>query len=124
MPDTPVSRYDEVCGLAVEILARLGETVERIGFDPRDVTLSPPNAAVYRLDRDPADGSLTLVGEWRDDRGIKQGELVFRADGSFFVEHDVALPHPQRRQWFVEAVNAWGRSGEIKAEARLLPMPE
>lgn len=124
MPDTPASRYDEVSALAVEILASLGETVARLGFDPRDVVLSPPGAAVYRLDRDPADGSHTLVGEWRDDRGIKQGELLFRADGSFFVEHDVVLPHPRRRQWFVEAVNAWGRAGEIRAEARLLPMPE
>lgn len=110
--------------MAVEIARRLREEVEKLGFGPSEVSLPTPEEAVFRLDRDPSDGSQSLVGEWRDDRGIKQGELLFHADGSFLVEQDVALPHPQRRQWFVEAVSAWGKAGQIKAEARLLPMPD
>ena len=102
----------------------LHQEVEKLGFDSLDVTLQAADEAVYRLDRDPSDGSHSLVGEWRDERGMKLGELLFHADGSFFVEQDVARPHPSRQQWFVEAVNAWGRAGEVKAEARLLPMPD
>ncbi len=30
--------------------------------------------------------------------------------------------HPRNGRLFVEAVNAWGRDGQIKAEPRLLPM--
>jgi hypothetical protein len=62
------------------------------------------------------------VGEWRDRKGQKQGNLVFHADGSFFVEYDVVRAHPRDARWFVEAVNAWGQGTDIRAEARLLPM--
>jgi hypothetical protein len=124
MPDSVSDRYDQVSALADEIVARLGEEVERIGFGPQDLALSPPGAAVYRLERDPSNGTDTLVGDWCDERGARQGQLIFRDDGSFFVEHDVVLAHPLRQHWFVEAVNAWGRAGAIKVEARLLPTPE
>ncbi len=122
--DEARTRYTEVAALAGKILASLHAEVEKLGFDPADIALQAADEALYRLDRDPSDGSHSLVGEWRDERGMKLGELLFHADGSFFVEQDVARPHPSSRQWFVEAVNAWGRAGEVKAEARLLPMPE
>lgn len=124
MSDPVGERYAEVATIVSQIAGRLAEEIERLGFDASDVTLPTPDEAIYRLDRDPSDGSQSLVGVWRDERGMKQGELLFHADGTFFVEQDVALPHPSRRQWFVEAVNAWGKAGQIKAEARLLPMPE
>lgn len=124
MDESVAARYAQVAGVVGEIAQRLDDEVEKLGFDPVAVSLYPPEEAVYRLDRDPYSGAESLVGEWRDEHGIKLGELLFHADGSFFVEQDVARPHPSRRQWFVEAVNAWGRDGQIKAEARLLPMPE
>jgi hypothetical protein len=119
-----VQRYSELAGLAAGIGGRLVEEVGKLGFAVGEVSLQSPEEAVYRLERDPSNASLSLVGEWRDERGIKLGELLFHADGSFFVEQDVARPHPRRAQWFVEAVSAWGRGDTIKAEARLLPMPE
>lgn len=118
------TRYTEVAALAGKILDSLRAEVKHLGFDEADVMLQAADEALYRLDRDPSDGSYSLVGEWRDERGMKLGELLFHADGSFFVEQDVARPHPKRRQWFVEAVNAWGKDGQVKAEARLLPMPD
>ncbi len=124
MTDQVAERYARIAPVATAIADRLLEEVDKLGFDSGSVLLQSPDEAVYRLDRDPYNGTLSLVGEWRDERGIKQGELLFHADGSFFVEQDVARPHPKRRQWFVEAVNAWGSDGQIKAEARLLPMPE
>ena len=117
-------RLHAVEAFAGEILARLGEEVARLGFDPSEVVLQPAEAAVDRLEKDPASGQYSLVGDWLDKRGGKRGCLLFHADGSFFVEQDIVRPHPSRKRWFVEAVNAWGRSGNIKAEARLLPVPE
>lgn len=117
-------RYLQLASLAAEIVRSLHSEIEKLGFEPTNVTLHSPDEAVYRLERDPANGEDTLVGEWRDERGVRFGELLFHADGSFFVEHDVVKPHPSKKKWFVEAVNAWGRNGTIRAEARLLPLPE
>lgn len=122
--DATAVRYAEFAGLAGDIGQRLVGEIEKLGFAADTIALSAAQEAVYRLDRDPSDGSYSLVGEWRDERGIKFGELLFHADGSFFVEQDVARPHPLRPKWFVEAVSAWGREGQIKSEARLLPMPD
>jgi hypothetical protein len=124
MTEGAVQRYAELSGLAVAIGERLLEEVDKLGYPAGEVALQSPEDAVYRLDRDPSNATLSLIGEWRDRRGIKLGELRFHADGSFFVEQDVARPHPRRAQWFVEAVSAWGRDGTIRSEARLLPMPE
>lgn len=124
MDETVASRYAELESLVAEISECLLGEVEKLGFSTEEVMLQPPGDAVYRLQRDPADGSYSLVGEWRDQQGIKQGELLFHADGSFYVEQDVARPHPRRSRWFVEAVNAWGKDGKLKVESRLLPLPE
>lgn len=78
--------------------------------------------ANFKLSRDPASGGQTLVGIWRDNNGMKQGEILFHADGSFFAEYDVICNHPNDKRWFVEAVSAWGKDNDIRSEARLLPM--
>jgi hypothetical protein len=95
--------------------------LDRLGFPPGSVGVGDPSQALYHLDRDPASGTDSLVGEWRDPKGQRLGNLVFHADGTFFVEYDVVRAHPGDRRWFVEAVNAWGRDAEIRAEPRLLP---
>lgn len=117
-------RLAEVKGLAEQIDLRFKQEVQRLGFDQASVSLKSPDQADYYLEKDPASGEYTLVGDWLDKRGFKEGTLVFHSDGSFFVEQNVVQPHPQKRKWFVEAVNAWGKGDEIKAEARLLPMPK
>jgi hypothetical protein len=117
-------RYLKIRYHAEEIVRRLRHEVVQLGFDPTEIRITSPQQAKYRLERDPSNGAYGLVGDWLDDRGMKIGSLLFYPDGSFYVEHDVIKPHPTKRRWFVEAVNAWGKDAEIKAEARLLPQPE
>lgn len=117
-------RYAEIRSLAQRIGEHFQREMDKLGFDTERVSLKSFEDADYRLEKDPASGEFTLVGDWLDQRGFKQGTLVFHADGSFFVEQDVIQPHPGKPEWFVEAVNAWGRDDDIKAEARLLPMPD
>lgn len=120
--DLVQARLAEVAPLAAAICRSLRDQVLKLGFDPVDVPIGDPRAAAYRLERDPASGTDSLLGEWRDRHGQKVGNLVFHADGSFFVEHDVVRTHPGDAGQFVEAVNAWGRGELILAEPRLLPM--
>ena len=124
MCDAVTQRYQAVSGLLDLVMQQLYETLQNEGFDMDALMLSPPQEALYRLEKDPSNGEFSLVGDWIGEQGNKYGSLLFHADGSFFVEHDVIKPHPVKSRWFVEAVNAWGRGDNIKAESRLLPMPE
>ncbi len=118
------SRLHNIETLAARIHECLHAEVVKLGLDSDRVTLRPPVSASYRLERDPYSGEESLIGEWRDERGMKQGELLFHADGAFMVEQDIGQVHPSRPNRFIEAVTAWGRGDEIKSEARLLPMPQ
>jgi hypothetical protein len=124
MDESVAVRFYKIEQLADLVFDRLYREVVKLGFATDDVTLKRPQEAAYRLERDPASSEYSLVGDWLNERGMKLGTLLFHADGSFFVEQDVVRPHPTKQGWFVEAVNAWGRGEAIKAEARLLPMPE
>jgi hypothetical protein len=115
------ARFEQIATLAQGACRALADVVDRLGFPPGSVPIPDPAAARYRLDPDPASGEHSLMGEWRDSQGQKQGSLVFHADGSFFVEYDVVRAHPKDPRWFVEAVTAWGRDPEIRADPRLLP---
>ena len=64
---------------------------------------------------------MSLVGVWRDARGVHVGDLVVHADDSFYIEYEVGMPHPHQSGWLVDAIIAWGRDGIVKAEPRLLP---
>jgi hypothetical protein len=108
--------------LAETLCLALREEVRKLGFADEAITIPGLEAAEFRLHRDPALGTDSLVGEWRDPQGQRCGMLLFHADGSFFAEHDVVQLHPADPCWFVEAVNAWGRDGEVRAEPRLMPM--
>jgi len=111
------------CGPLVEALCgALGGEIAKLGFPPGSVCVGAADAAIYRLDSDPSDGTQSLCGEWRDARGQRLGMLVCHADGSCYAEHDVVRVHPRDGRWFVEAVHAWGRGGRICAEPRLMPM--
>jgi len=108
--------------MAREICRAMQEQVVQLGFAEGEVVIGDPGRASYRLSRDPASGEDSLLGEWRDARGQKLGELTFHFDGSYYAEYDVIRTHPGNERLFVEAVNAWGRDGRISAEPRMLPM--
>ena len=124
MDESVAVRFYKVEQLADRIFDRLYQEVIKLGFGRDDISLKRPHEACYRLERDPATCEYSLVGDWLSEQDMKLGTLLFHADGSFFVEQDVVRPHPKRNGWFVEAVNAWGKGDMIKAEARLLVMPE
>ncbi|MGD2118575.1 MAG: hypothetical protein PVG66_09460 [Chromatiales bacterium] len=117
-------RYAQVEPLAERIAQSLQREIDKLGFADYELELLPPADAIYRLEKDTASGEYSLIGDWLNDMGLKMGTLVFHADGSFFAEQDIVLRHPLKPRWFVEAVNAWGKGEEIKAEARLLALPE
>lgn len=71
---------------------------------------------------DPANGQAGYEGVWRNTLNERVGKLTVNSDGSFFAEYDLCVRHPRRPEWFIEAVTAWGRGDQVKAEARLLPM--
>ncbi len=123
MNDSALSqRLDQLTPMLVAVCHSLRDEVHRLGFPQSEVPIRDIAEALFRLENDTASGEACLIGEWRDDHGIKLGELIFHADGSFFAEHDVIREHPSRRGFFVEAVTAWGRDATIKSEPRLLPM--
>jgi hypothetical protein len=124
MDESVTVRFFKIEQLADKVFEQLCHEVSKLGFTSEDVPLKRPQEAAYRLERDPSTSEYSLVGDWLSEQGLKLGTLLFHADGSFFVEQDVVKPHPKRSGWFVEAVNAWGRGNDIRAEARLLPMPE
>jgi len=80
------------------------------------------DTASFSLSQDPADGGESLTGIWKDRHGHQTGSIIVHADTSFYVEFGLAVPHPHRSGWFIDAVTAWGRDGIIKAELRLLPV--
>lgn len=120
MDDALTQSVADTASLAHAICRAMQNEIEGLGLS--GVQVGDPGAALYRLSTDPASGQDSLLGVWRDQRGQKQGELTFHADGTFYAEYDVIRTHPANDCMFVEAVNAWGKDSEIKAEPRLLPM--
>jgi len=113
-------QVEAVRPIANALCERLRVEAAKLGFPTEGLSIGGPDTAVYRLERDPVSGSDSLLGEWLDERGYRIGMLLFHGDGSFFAEHDVVRQHPTDPRWFVEAVNAWGREGVIRAEPRLI----
>lgn len=69
---------------------------------------------------DPVSGLPGYEGIWRSSSNQRVGSLIFNSDGSYYAEYDLSVRHPRRPDWFVEAVTAWGRNGDVRSEARLL----
>jgi hypothetical protein len=124
MDESIAVRFYKIEELAHNIHQRLYEEIRKLGFPESEIFLKSPEEASYRLEKDPSNSEYSLVGDWLNEQGNRLGTLLFHADGSFFVEHDIVKPHPTRSEWFVEAVNAWGNSAVIKAEPRLLAAPK
>lgn len=118
MSDNLDQMLTELRPLGIQVLRELEREAGRLGAEGFYSPAWETGSASLR--RDPSDGSMALVMEWRDDKGYRCGELVVNADGSLYAECDVLRPHPTDSRWFVEAVIAWGRSGAIHSEPRLL----
>ena len=103
----------------------ISQYISKLGF-PAGVELKRPafDAAEFSLITDPYTQSRDLVGYWYDANKQRIGQIKFNCEGGFYAEFDVVQPHPSKKQWFVEAINAWGKQDNIKVEAKLLDIPQ
>jgi len=109
---------------AEAICQRLIEEINKLGFAVDDIAHYPNyDQAQFDLVKDPYSGMQNLTCYWFS-KQQRIGRLQFNSDGSFYAEYDVVRPHPTKSNWFVEAITAWGQPDNIKAEAKLLPMPK
>ena len=111
--------------LAESVCQRLSYEINKLGFAEAEIQNYPVyDDASFSLIKDPYTGEYNLAGYWYDASNKQRiGRLQFNSDGTFSAEYDVVKPHPAKPLWFVEGVTAWGKADNIKAEARLLPMP-
>ncbi len=112
--------------LAESVCHRLTEEINGLGFAAAEIQGYPRyDDASFELIKDPFTGNHNLTCFWFDE--LKKrciGRLQFNSDGTFYAEYDVVKPHPKKSKWFVEGVSAWGKAENIKAEPKLLAMPE
>ena len=67
------------------------------------------------------DGSTSLVGEWRRQRGRVIGAVVIHENGELFAELGVLQPAPNNPRMRVESVVAFGEAGALHTELRMTP---
>lgn len=125
MSDGLIEHVDARRAFGKAVCQRISENIARLGFSVQ-TQLSLPNfdAAEFSLVTDPFTQSQDLVGYWYGAGKQRIGQIKFHGDGSFYAEYDVVQPHPSKKQWFVEAINAWGQQDNIKTEAKLLDVPQ
>ncbi|QEP44375.1 hypothetical protein D5085_15325 [Ectothiorhodospiraceae bacterium BW-2] len=116
------ARVEQISPLLEPLLEALMAPLIHVGL-AEQVELQPLTAVQWQLKPDPATGRSALMGVWYRERQII-GSLAFHAEGQFYVEHDILQPHPTRKQWYIEAVTAWGELPQlIKSELKLIPLP-
>lgn len=114
MADAPEALLNEIC-------SSLSREIYKLGFLPGDVSLPDCERASFGRVKDPYSGKENLNVVLCGTDGQRRGQIQFNSDDGFFAEFDVVLQHPRDPRWFVEGVVAWGRCGDIKSEAKLLP---
>lgn len=107
------------------VCQRISENIAKLGFSLQtSIKLPDFDAAQFSLVVDPFTQSEDLIGFWYNDAKQRIGQIKFHGDGSFYAEYDVVQPHPSKKHYFVEAINAWGQQDNIKTEAKLLDIPQ
>lgn len=109
---------DDICRSMISTTKQLGFTVEQLERLPDFAQ------AEFVLQTDPFTMDENLMGTWYNENRHRIGQIQFLSDGSFYAEYDLIKPHPTKSKWFVEAITAWGKPGNMTAEPRLLPMME
>jgi hypothetical protein len=85
------------------------------------LTLIPRQFSHHELLEDKYDHSTSLYLEWRNAQGEKQGHACIHANHQIYAEYDIIRRHPLQKMWMIEAIEAWGSLGAVKAELRLMP---
>jgi hypothetical protein len=100
-----------------EVRCVLRTQLLRSGLDDIDV---PRQLQSARLVKDPKNGTTSLVGEWRRQRGVI-GTVVIHENGELFAELGVRRPAPNDPQLRVDSVVAFGNAGSLRTEVRMAP---
>ena len=104
-----------------EVCEAFRGTVLRLGLSEGDVPLAACGACRIDRVRDDYDKEDCMIATWSHADGVQFAHIVRYANGNMFAEHDVLLPHPDKSDLFIEAVEVWGHAGQLKSEVRLLP---
>jgi len=100
----------------VEVACVLRNRLLRSGLEDIPIPSQPQRCSLVK---DPYDGSITLVGEWRRQRDKVIGSVMIHENGQVYAELDVLRPLPHDATWFVDAVIAFGFPGNLQTELRL-----
>ena len=107
------------------VCEKISQYISKLGFDNAHQINAPVyETAVFNLQTDPYTQMQNLMGYWYNASLQRIGQIKFNSDGSVYAEYDIVLPHPSKKQWFVEAINAWGQPDNIKVDAKLLDLPQ
>jgi len=106
--------------LAVSIVAALQKEADAFSVNGASPKIELNDLQFTRV-IDPGNQLPGYDGIWRNSRNDRCGMLTFNSDNSFYAEYDVFCPHPRDARWFVEMVTAWGRAGDLRSEAKLIP---
>ncbi len=104
-----------------ELCATFSAVLLDIGFKDIDSAEPAFDGCTLAAVNDVYDGEERMTGRWLDCDGQQFAHFIRYANGSLFAEKDVLQPHPARSEHFVEAIEVWGRPGQLKHEVRLLP---
>ncbi|MGA8147993.1 MAG: hypothetical protein WB870_10520 [Gallionellaceae bacterium] len=110
--------------LGRELIDALQEKIATLNLPGEAIIIPAFEAACFTLERDRYNGEQTLRAAFFPTQYYCNGFLLFHSDGSCFAEYHVMQLHPARPKWFIEAVEAWVRDGEIKTDTRLAAMPQ
>ena len=117
-------RIAEVTEQGMTLLAALREKVDGLSLGGEQIVIPPFESAKFTLEHDLYNGQQTLMASFYPSQYYRAGFLLFHSDGSCFAEYHVMQLHPSKPKWFIEAVEAWVRDGEIRTDTRLTRMPE
>ena len=92
-----------------------------MGFEESSLSFAELDGCKLATVTDQLAGEERITGRWLDDQGLQIAHFIRYANGSLFAEHEVAQPHPQRPEMFVELLEVWGQPGSLKHDLRLLP---
>ena len=104
LPD--VAQGEAVCTALRQQVAKLGLS---IGDEP------VWQQAGFEEKVDPFSQETSVIAVWRG--SARFGTATFFPDGRVFAEYQVLLPHPERADSYVEAVQVWGRPGQFRGDA-------
>lgn len=116
-------RITDVAEQGKALLAALRDKLGTLNFAGEKVVIPAFDEAKFTLEYDLYNGKQTLMGSFYPSPHYRAGFLLFHSDGSCFAEYHIMQLHPDKPNWFVEAVEAWVRDGKIMTDMRLTAMP-